>query len=511
MIEKYKLFLLIFIVTLIRCITASTIGLGNDEVYYLTYAQHLQWNYFDHPPMVALLIRLTTLNLFFTNELFIRLGSIILAGVNTYLIYTICKNIKNEKAGFIAALLFTGSFYSSIIAGVFIMPDSPQLFFWIICISLLIKIISATKTDKNLNYNLLLFGLIAGLCIMSKIHGVFLWFGFGLYVLCYQRLLLTNKYLYFSALITGIIISPILIWNIDNHFITYTFHSNRVSINRGINPNSFFRELFGGVFYNNPINYFLFIISIIALWKKKINISAPIKRILLLLSIPLIFLLLFVSLFRDTFPHWSGPAYIALIILTACYLADEFQTIKNKNLRVYKLVISSCIFILVITISGILLINYFPGTIGNKKEKSFGKGDVTLDMYDWKFFKNEFEKIYKKDIQLGKTKTTFIINNKWFPGAHIDNYIAQPLHLDFIALGKLEDIHTYGWLNTYRKKLKYGDDAYFITVSNNFSNPQEQYKMRFKKINKPVIIRQFRSKKHVRNMLVYLLEGYKTK
>ena len=58
---------------------------------------------------------------------------------------------------------------------------------------------------------------------------------------------------------------------------------------------------------------------------------------------------------------------------------------------------SSCIFILVITISGILLINYFPGTIGNKKEKSFGKGDVTLDIYDWKFFKNEFEKIYKKE------------------------------------------------------------------------------------------------------------------
>ncbi|MFV8376352.1 ArnT family glycosyltransferase [Flavobacterium sp. LB1P71] len=511
MTEKHKLLLLILIATLVRGIIAITTGLGNDEVYYLTYAQHLQWNYFDHPPMVALLIRLTTLNLFFTNELFIRLGSIILAGVNTYLIFTICKNIKNEKAGFIAALLFTGSFYSSIIAGVFIMPDSPQLFFWIICVSLLIKIVSATKTDTNLNYNLLLFGLVTGLCTMSKIHGMFLWFGFGLYILCYKRTLLENGYLYLAVLITIVIISPILIWNINNHFITYTFHSNRVSINRSINPSSFFREFFGGVFYNNPINYFLVIISIIALWKNKLDIAAPIKRVFLLLSIPLIFLLLFMSLFRDTLPHWSGPAFIALMILTACYIADEVQTLKNKNLRLNKLAISSCIFILIITISGILLINYFPGTIGNKKEESFGKGDVTLDMYDWNFFKNEFQKTYKKEIESGKTTTTFIINNKWFPGAHIDNYIAQPLHLDFIAVGKLEDIHTYEWLNKCRKKLKYGDDAYFITVSNTFSDPSEPYKIMFEKINTPVVIRQFRNKKHVRNMLVYLLEGYKVK
>ena len=65
MLFKNKIASLILIATLIRCIIAFSIGLGNDEVYYVTYAQHLQWNYFDHPPLVALLIRLTTLNLSF--------------------------------------------------------------------------------------------------------------------------------------------------------------------------------------------------------------------------------------------------------------------------------------------------------------------------------------------------------------------------------------------------------------------------------------------------------------
>lgn len=105
--------------------------------------------------------------------------------------------------------------------------------------------------------------------------------------------------------------------------------------------------------------------------------------------------------------------------------------------------------------------------------------------------------------------TTFIINNKWFQAAHIDNYIAQPLQLDFIAIGKLEDIHTYAWLNQHRKQLKKGDDAYFITFSNSSSNPEDLYAENFQKMNKLVVVTQYRNHLPVRKMLVYLIENYK--
>jgi len=48
---------------LIACFTE----LGNDEVYYYTYALQPDWNHFDHPPMVGLLIRLTTINFYWLN------------------------------------------------------------------------------------------------------------------------------------------------------------------------------------------------------------------------------------------------------------------------------------------------------------------------------------------------------------------------------------------------------------------------------------------------------------
>lgn len=493
---------LILIATLVRCLVAVSIDLGNDEVYYITYARHLQWNYFDHPPFVALLIKLTSLNLTLSSDFFIRLGSILLAAVNTYFIYAIAKKIKDEKSGIIAAVLYSASIYSSIIAGIFILPDAPQLFFWMGSIYFLINIVHPENQSLPKKFYLLLFGLCTGFCIMSKVHGVFLWFGYGLYVLLFDRKTLTNGYFYVAIFITAVIISPILFWNIDNNFITYSFHSKRVAINGGINYNSFIREFFGGMLYNNPINYFLIVCSLIACWKNKIAIAVPHIRILLFLSLPLIGGLLFISLFRETLPHWSGPGYTTLIILTSCYLSEA----KTK---LQKLIPYSLYLITVISFLGILVIRFYPGTLGDKTAITLGSKDATLDMYDWNYFKTEFEKIHQSDIATAQTKTNFIVNNKWFPGAHIDNYIAQPLKMDFVAIGKLEDIHTYHWLNQYRKPLRKGGDAYFITVSNNYSDPNLIYASQFETINKPRIIKQYRSGREVRNLYVYLMQDYK--
>lgn len=503
MIFKNKIAVIILIATIIRCIVAFSIGLGNDEVYYITYAQHLQWNYFDHPPIVGLLIKLTTLNLLLTQDFFIRLAPILLAAANTYLMYAIGTKIKNEKAGIIAALLYSSSIYSSIIAGVFIMPDAPQLFFWILSIYFLIPVVN-NPDNKKINLNLLLFGISTGLCVMSKVHAVFLWLGLGLYILIYNRKLLTNGYLYLAGLLTALIISPILFWNIDNDFITYTFHSNRVTINQGINIDSFIREFLGGAAYNNPINYFIIVASLIACFKNKINLSASYTRLLLLMSLPLIGVLLFVSLFRDTLPHWSGPGYTALILLAAAYLSDiNTEALLPRLVKIANYLIVGVCFL------GILVISFYPGTLGDTNEASLGQGDVTLDMYDWSYFKNPVAKIQQENSLSGKSKTNFIINNKWFPSAHIDNYIAQPLGFNFVGLGSLEDIHTYHWLNNFRKPLLKGSDAYYLTTSNNFTDPKEIYSTQFDSINQPETIKQYRGGKAVRNMYVYLLKGYK--
>ena len=46
--------------TVLRLILAATLPVAPDEAYYWLWSQHLQPGYYDHPPMVALFIRIGT-------------------------------------------------------------------------------------------------------------------------------------------------------------------------------------------------------------------------------------------------------------------------------------------------------------------------------------------------------------------------------------------------------------------------------------------------------------------
>ena len=211
-------------------VTASVLELGNDEVYYFQYAMDLQPNYFDHPPGVAWLIRIFTLNLVLTDEFFIRLGAIVCAAIGTVLSYELGKRIKNERTGWFAAILYTSSIYSSVIAGTFIIPDSPQIVFWLASLLVMHHILFAKEEQPVLTRSWLAFGTLTGLAILCKVHGIFLWASMGLYILLFKPVLLKDRRLYLSAILTVVLISPILLWNIQNDFITYRFHSDRVAI-----------------------------------------------------------------------------------------------------------------------------------------------------------------------------------------------------------------------------------------------------------------------------------------
>ena len=73
---KKPLLIIIGISALVRAFLAASLELGNDEVYYWSYAMYPDLSHFDHPPMIGWLIQLFTVNLNLNSELFIRLCSI---------------------------------------------------------------------------------------------------------------------------------------------------------------------------------------------------------------------------------------------------------------------------------------------------------------------------------------------------------------------------------------------------------------------------------------------------
>ena len=213
---------LILIVSIVKMITASLIELGNDEVYYWTYALQPDWNHFDHPPMVGWMIRATTLNLHWVSDLSLRLGSILSAALSTWFIFKTGKLIANEKAGWYAALIYNCSVYTGIIAGLFILPDSPQMPLWTGALYIMGHLF--IKNEENKTSIWLLLGFMIGLATLCKVHGLFLWAGFGLFLILTRPKWLLNWRLYTAVLVTGICVLPIVYWNVVNDFITYRFH-----------------------------------------------------------------------------------------------------------------------------------------------------------------------------------------------------------------------------------------------------------------------------------------------
>jgi hypothetical protein len=499
---NYKKYLFIFLIitAAIKIIFSGLMELGNDEVYYYTYALQPDYSHFDHPPMVGIFIQLTSLNLLWLSEISLRLGAILGCVISSIFIFNIGKIISSEKTGWYATVIYNICVYTGFIGGFFILPDSAQMPFYTASLYIMCILIFKEE-DKNFVLWLLL-GLCIGLATLSKIHGLFLWVGLGLFILLKRISLLKNWRLYVAALITLLCLIPIVYWNIENNFITYKFHSARVAHHQ-ILWDSFLQELGGEFIYQNPFIFILIIISIVYFIRKKIFNTKTIW--LLCMSLPLIFVFWGTSLFNEILPHWNGPAYIPLFFIAAQFLEDKSKKIFFPNVLKY-----AGLLVFVVLLSATFIINLSPINFGSQKKENLGEDDFTLDMSGWKNFGNNFAQLTKEDFASGKMKrNAVILTHKWFPGGHLEFYVARKTNLNLLGIGKLNDLHKFAWLNTQHQPLQLGDDAYCIVPSNLPVNVNEVYGKYFTVVEEPVVIDQLRGGKVVRYFYVYRLKSCK--
>jgi 4-amino-4-deoxy-L-arabinose transferase-like glycosyltransferase len=496
---RRKVIILIILFLVLRLVTASLLELGNDEAYYWLYSQDLRWNYFDHPPMVAAWVRLSTLNGWLDNyEVMVRAGSIIGCAFSTWFLYRAVSLIHSERAGWFTACLFNASLYAGLVAGVLIMPDSPQLFFWSFCLWQIAKLIHNDK--KWLTW--ILFGVAAGLCIMSKVHGVFIWLGLGLFTLLKKREWLIRPQLYVSLLLSILITSPIFIWNLQHDFLTWRFHSARVTIDQvDTGKDSFLIELIQQVIVNNPFNIILIIAAFLCIRKQKLH---PALVAYNCIALPLAIVLIVISFFRDIWFHWSGPAYTTLLPLAAIHLAQ----VNTRKIFPSWLKWSTGFFAAIL-IAWPMFIHYYPGTYGSKDEKTLGLGDVTLDKYGWKESGESFSAMYRQQVDAGHvSRRTPIICPTWW-GAHIEYYFARPADAPVIGLGDVQTLHHYAWLNAERIDSVDMDTAFSIITSIEDTAAYGPLNSYYRQQQLITTIPVHRNGKPVSNFYVHMLTGWR--
>jgi hypothetical protein len=468
----YRTFIILLILSaLIRGFIAGFIELGNDEVYYWTYAKFPALSHFDHPPMVGLMIQLFTLNLTIDSEFFLRLAAVVLGTLSTGLMFMIGRHIKGPLTGLYAALLFTASFYGFILSGTFILPDTPQVFFWLLTMYLLLKSLPDRERMPHSRRILLLAGAASGMAMLSKYHSVFLLMGVFFYMLFYNRKWFTAKETYGALLLFLLLCIPVALWNIENDFISFTYHENRVGITAsGFQPQYFLTELAGQFFYNNPVNVLIIITAMVALIRRRQFIQAEYKRIILWISVPLVLVFLSFSLFRSTLPHWTGPGYLGFILLAAAFLSEPTRPGARIRLIPWP-VATALVFLLLVAVTAVGQIRY--GWVPLSRWKL---DDISHDMTGWKQLGEKFAPLAKWDEDHSRIKKgSPILTFRWFPAANFDYYVGRQINKPVYALGTLERIHKYHWINHIRGSLEQGTDAYYIALSDDYQTPASLY------------------------------------
>ena len=137
--------------------------LTSDEGYYWFYSRSLEWGYAEHPPLIALMVRIGYA--LFPNQLGVRLVNVILNALSVLLVFKLVprRDSKNDARTYLMVLSLPLLNYLAFI----IFPDGPLLLF---VVSFLIGYRRfLAKEDVPA---VLLIGLSTALMLYSKYLGI---------------------------------------------------------------------------------------------------------------------------------------------------------------------------------------------------------------------------------------------------------------------------------------------------------------------------------------------------
>jgi len=195
---------------LLNLVQAAVSELTSDEGYYWFYSQHLEWGYYDHPPFLALIVKIGYC--IFHNELGVRLLNVLSSSAALLIVFNLMpKSLWQKTHTYILLLSLPLLHYLSFI----IFPDGPLLFFSAVYLWSYKKFIEKKGISPAL-----IMGIAVALMLYSKYHALLI----VLFTLLSNLKLLRNKYFYFSMLVALVLFIPHIWWQYQHNFITFDYH-----------------------------------------------------------------------------------------------------------------------------------------------------------------------------------------------------------------------------------------------------------------------------------------------
>ena len=226
---------IVAVATVIRLALALAVPLFPDEAYYWDWSRRLAPGYFDHPPVIAWLVRFGTL-VFGATRFGVRVGPI-LAGTGCALaVIRIARSLSGDAAARLAALVFV-TMPIVAVGSVLATPDLPMLCAaaWTLYAVLRALGLPARAHDADApsdGAHALRWWVIAGVAIgfamASKYTAVLIPVGIGLAFVFHGRL--QNRFgqpgPYAAVVVATLVMLPVLWWNFTHDWVSFRFQLN---------------------------------------------------------------------------------------------------------------------------------------------------------------------------------------------------------------------------------------------------------------------------------------------
>ena len=215
----------------LRLVAAAYTPITFDEAYYWMWSKHLAGGYYDHPPMVAVVIRLGTM-IAGDTEFGVRLVSTLLALPMSWAVYQATFILFGSLRVASTATLFLNITLMAAVGTMIVTPDAPLL---VASSLLLFALAKVLETGRGVWW--LAVGVAAGCALLSKYTALF--FGpailIWLVVVPKLRHWLISPWLYLGGLVALLLFAPVILWNADHHWVSFIKQMGRAP-NRGFPP-----------------------------------------------------------------------------------------------------------------------------------------------------------------------------------------------------------------------------------------------------------------------------------
>ena len=295
----------------LRLVAAAWTPLTFDEAYYWMWSKHLAFGYYDHPPGVAVVIRLGT-EIAGDTEFGVRLVSILLALPMSFAVYRTASILFGGQRVAATATILLNVTLMAAVGTLIVTPDAPLLVASSFVLFYLAKVL---ETGRGAWW--LAVGAAVGAALLSKYTALF----FGPAILIWLagvpklRRWLLSPWPYLGGLVALLIFSPVILWNADHHWVSFIKQIGRARI-EDFKP-AFIAELIPTqVAFATPLVFILGAMGLSALLTRRAGAMAA--RVLINVTFwTIVAYFIWHSLHARVEANWFAPVYPAFAIAAA--------------------------------------------------------------------------------------------------------------------------------------------------------------------------------------------------